>query len=274
AGSGEPLPPRRTWWPGFRRPAEPEPPPAPPPAPNDITAEALADALARSPTPEALRSLVDVSRRWFGWFTRHPSRAFEYPWVAERAGRLRSGHVVDVGAGISPVPLYLTLHGLRVTTVDNSDLIRDPAAGTSDWNEWGFLDYATLQPAIRSVHGDAADLDLPNGSCAAVFSISVLEHVPAATRRRMWPRFAEWLAPGGLLLLTVDLMPGTEHLWNRAAGREVESLDVHGDLDALTVELAAVGLVPAERVDLGGLPGMRTDVTMLEFTKVDSRPRH
>lgn len=272
--SGVPLPPRRAWWPGFSRPAEPEPPPAPPPAPNDITAEALADALARSPTPEALRSLVDVSRRWFGWFTRHPSRAFEYPWVAERAGRLRSGHVVDVGAGISPVPLYLTLHGLRVTTVDNSDLIRDPAAGTSDWNEWGFLDYATLQPAIRSVHGDAADLDLPNGSCAAVFSISVLEHVPAATRRRMWPRFAEWLAPGGLLLLTVDLMPGTEHLWNRAAGREVESLDVHGDLDALTVELAAVGLVPAERVDLGGLPGMRTDVTMLEFTKVDSRPRH
>lgn len=266
------LPARRRWWAGFRRPTAAGPAAAgqasaPAPAPNDIKPEALADALARSPAPEELRSLVDVSRRCFGWFTRHPSRAFEYPWVTGRAARLRSGHVVDVGAGISPVPLALALHGLRVTTVDNSDLFRDPAAGTTGWNEWGFLDYAVFQSAIRSVNGDAADLELPDGSCAAVYSISVLEHVPAATRRRLWPRLAGWLAPGGLLLLTVDVIPGTELLWNRAAGEEVEPTDVHGDLATLSGELAAAGLVAGERVDLRGLSGMRADVAMLEFTK-------
>ncbi|MFM7108219.1 MAG: methyltransferase domain-containing protein [Planctomycetaceae bacterium] len=263
-----PLPPRRTWWPGLARPTAPVLGGAPPAAaPNDVPAAALADALARSPTPRVLQTLVDVSRRRFGWFTRHPSRAFEYPWVVDRLASLRSGAVVDVGAGVSPVPLFLALRGLRVTTVDDSTVVRDPAAGTDGWDEWGFLDYAALDPAIHSFNGDAIDLDLPPGSCAAAYSVSVIEHVPAATRRRLWPRIAAWLAAGGRLLLTIDLEPGTDRLWNRASGREVDPPGTHGDLGALTAELAGTGLVAGQRTDLRGLPGMRADVALLEFTK-------
>jgi len=262
-------PARRRWWP-FGSPPAPGPAPEPPavaPAPNDVTPEALAGALDRSPTPELLQTVVDVSRRRFGWFTRHPSRALEYPWVVARLAGLRGGRVVDVGAGVSPVPLLLALHGLRVTTVDDSTVVRDPALGTTGWDEWGFLDFGRLDPSITSVQGDAADLDLPPGSCAAVYSISVVEHMPAATRRRLWPRLAGWLAPEGSLILTVDLMPGSERLWNRASGQEVEPIALHGDLSALTAELGDLGLRLVEREDLRELPGMRADVALLAFAK-------
>lgn len=258
--------PRRRWWSGWRRP--PMPPPVATPS-NDISADALAGLLERSPTPALLQTIVDISRRRFGWFTRHPSRALEYPWVVGHLARHRGGQAIDVGAGVSPVPLVLALHGLRVITVDDSDVVRDPAAGMDGWDEWGFLDYGSLEPAIHSVHGDAADLEVPAGSCTAVYSISVVEHMPAATRRRLWPKMAGWLVPGGSLLLTVDLQPGMERLWNRAAGRQVEDDDTHGDLAGLIAELAPLGFDLAERVDVRGLPGMRADVAMLAFTKGD-----
>lgn len=264
-----PLPARRRWW-SIRHPPTTALIPPPPAAPNDIPAESLDRALASSPTPAMLQSLVDVSRRRFGWFTRHPSRAFEYPWVASRLGRLRAGAVVDVGAGVSPLPLFLALRGLRPITVDDSTLIRDPAAGMDGWDEWGFLDYARLDPNIRAVNGDAADLDLPDGSCAAAYSVSVVEHMPAVTRRRLWPRLADWLAADAPLVLTVDLIPDTDRLWNRASGHEVEPTEVHGDLAELAQELALHGFDLDERVDLRGLPGMRADVALLAFVK--SRP--
>jgi len=260
---------RRRWWSFGSPPSTPTPAPAAAPTPNDVTAEALAAALERSPTPALLQTVVDVSRRRFGWFTRHPSRAFEYPWVVARLAGRRGSRVVDIGAGVSPVPLLLALHDMRVTTVDDSTLVRDPAGGMAGWDEWGFLDYAALDPAIDSVQGDAADLELPSGSCAAVYSISVVEHMPAATRRRLWPRLAGWLAPGGSLLLTVDLMPGTERLWNRASGQEVEPVEIHGDLPALADELGALGFQLVERADLRALPGMRADVALLAFVKAD-----
>ena len=39
--------------------------------------------------------------------------------------------------------------GAQVVTCDPHDMIRDPAH-RSGWNEWGFLDYAALDPRIAS----------------------------------------------------------------------------------------------------------------------------
>lgn len=239
---------------------------APSPAPaHDIDHSTLEWALERSPGPATLRELVALGRERFGWFSRQVSRAFEYPWVANALIETSGLPVLDIGTGVSPLPLLLAARGVPVVTVDHSTVIRRPGAGETDWNGWGFLDYGALHPAIRSLNVDAADADIPAGSLAAAYSVSVLEHVPARTRRRLWPRIAEWLAPGGRLLLTFDLLPGTDALWNRERGRVVESAAAHGTVDAIVAELAELGFTPVSRETLRDLPGMKADCALLDF---------
>jgi hypothetical protein len=55
-----------------------------------------------------------------------------------------------------------------------------------------------------------------------IYSVSVIEHVPCVVRKAWVRKFAAQLATGGMLLLTVDLSPGTDFLWNLSEGRVVE----------------------------------------------------
>jgi hypothetical protein len=57
----------------------------------------------------------------------------------------------------------------------------------------------------------------------------------------LFGRFRDWLAEGGRLLLTLDLVPGTDELWNFDQGQKVESPDMHGTLAELTRELENAG---------------------------------
>jgi hypothetical protein len=72
--------------------------------------------------------------------------------------------------------------------------------------------------------------DSPPGSLGAAFSVSVIEHIAAEARRLGLARVAEALAPGGPLVVTVDLFPGTKALWNYCVGLGVEPVDKHGTI--------------------------------------------
>lgn len=232
---------------------------------HDIARTDLDWALARVSEPDMLRDLVAVGRERFGWFSRQVSRAFEYPWVAAALADTSRLPVLDIGTGVSPLPVYLARRGAAVVTVDHSPLVRRPGPGSRDWDGWGFLDYASLHPAIRSLNVDAAAADIAPGSLAAAYSVSVLEHVPAEARRQLWPRVARWLAPGGRLLLTLDLVSGTDDLWNRAQGQQVEDPAVHGTVDSIVAELVGLGFTLVTRETLRDLPGMEADCAMLDF---------
>ncbi|MGD0899281.1 MAG: class I SAM-dependent methyltransferase, partial [Thermoguttaceae bacterium] len=208
-----------------------------PPHPNDLSEDLLGWAMARSPWPDILDALVRLSRARFGWFTRHLPRAFEYPWILAQFPFRWGKRVLDIGAGVSPLPLQLAATGARVLTVDSSPLVRQPGRDQQQWNEWGYLDYAALDPRIESHNCDVLQLDLPAGSLDAIYSVSVIEHMPAAIRRGILRAAAEWLKPGGLLLLTVDLVPGQSQLWNLSEGQVVEPAERHGDLAAMEGEL-------------------------------------
>lgn len=190
-------------------------------------------------------------------------RAFEYPWVLCQLPERRGRRILDVGAGVSPLPLQLAATGADVLTVDNSLEVRRPGCDESAWNEWGYLDYAMLDSRVESHNCDILGLDLPTASLDAVYSVSVVEHMPAATRRRLWERIAQWLKPGGRLVLSVDLVPGGLTLWNLAAGQVVEPQAEHGDLPAMESELQSAGFGLHCRELLREMPETRVDCALL-----------
>jgi SAM-dependent methyltransferase len=234
---------------------------------NDIGEEALAVAIDASPFPQLLKALVHLSRGYFGWFSKCPSRAFEYPWLFNEIGGVANKSVLDIGAGVSPLPLLLAKHGARVVTVDNSPVIRNVGQQQNNWTEWGYLDYSHLDGSMSSINKDILSVDLESNSFDCIYSVSVVEHLPASVRREIWHRVTRWLDCDGKLLLTIDLCPGTEQLWNYNMGELVESAGEHSDLPGLKSELSQVGFRLARLELLRGLRGSRTDVALLHLLK-------
>lgn len=234
---------------------------------NDIDRETLELAKRRCHFPGLLDELVGISRKEFGWFTKHLPRSFEYPWVAAHIEQPAGKKILDIGAGVSPLPLYFAAKGAKVTTVDFSPIIREKGKGEKTWNEWGFLDYHTLHSGIDSHNCDVCTLEFPKRSFDVVYSVSVLEHVPAEARRRIFSRIAEWLRPGGDLLLTIDVHPLTQVLWNRNQGMTVEEPTIHGTLAGMVHELRGEGFSLVARQSLRDLPQTAVDCIFLHFVK-------
>jgi len=233
----------------------------------DIGEEGLAAALGKSPTPELLGDLVRLSRERFGWFTRQETRALEIPWVIVAARDISGKQILDIGAGVSPLPLYLAQKGATVKTVDHSEIIRVPGKGQRSWDEWGFLDYELLDSRITSSNEDILAIDLPEGSLDCAYSVSVVEHMPASVRKKIWQRLARWLKKDGVVLLTVDLVPGTDKLWNYSMGKVVEDEKEHGVLEELEAEFREIGFKKEESEFIRGLGKSRVDVCMLRLVR-------
>ncbi len=240
----------------------------------DIGEEGLAWALARSPCPQLLQELVHLSRSHFGWFSKNPARAFEYPWVFTEIGKVVGKSVLDIGAGVSPLPLLLAQGGQRVVTVDDSTIIRKLGQGQEKWNGWGYFDYACLNGNVSSINVDILAASFANYSFDCIYSVSVVEHLPALARRKLWSKVKQWLSRDGVLLLTVDLFPGTEQLWNYNQDKIVESVEEHGDLVALEAELSQVGFSLERRKILCDLRDGRTDCALLRFVQIHKSTGH
>ena len=233
---------------------------------RDISSEDLEVMLALTPYPDALRALVDCAHRRIGFFPAHNPRALEYPWVLMTVpSSLHGLRILDVGAGVNPLPFALAERGAHVTTLDNHPLTRDLQA-RERWNEWGFLDYSTLDPRVSSVRAAYEDFESAT-PFDCIFSVSVIEHLPASVRRAWVRRFSEQQLPGGQLLLTVDLVPETNSLWNVSEGRVVEPLAEHGELDTLVDELSLAGFSVAPTGIVRRIPDSRVDVGFVTATK-------
>ena len=196
--------------------------------------------MAAQPNADLLCHLVELSRSAFGFYPSHFPYTITYPWACERIGQLPEGsRVLDVGAGVSPVPLFLANKGILVDCVDNSRHIRTlPSA--AGWNEWGFLDYGHLHPNLTSHHCDITKF-APATRFDAIYSIAVLAHMPRTIRESTLHRCHDWLRPQGSLLLVIDVIPSTDFIWNRSEGVEVEPPIQHGTIDNVLNQLKRVG---------------------------------
>jgi hypothetical protein len=60
----------------------------------------------------------------------------------------------------------------------------------------------------RFLVGDAADVEIPDGSLGLVFSEDVFEHVHPQSLERVMPKMARWLRPQGLALIRPNVFTG------------------------------------------------------------------
>lgn len=233
-------------------------------APNkhDIGYDDLAWGVAHCPTPALLMDLVTLSRTVLGFFPQTIIRTLEYPWLASRLRDCAGLKVLDVGAGVSALPLWLAAREAHVTTVDNSVIIRTDKDRVT-WNEWGFLDYSEFGDRLSSHNLDILALE-DYSKYDVIYSISVIEHMPASDRRKVIAHIARMLRHGGRLLLTLDLVPGTTDLWPLAAGEVVDLVDPHGNLSDVITEIEAVGFSIFEQTTIRHIPNSRTDIVFLD----------
>lgn len=138
------------------------------------------------------------------------------PLLTEFETYLANGdRVLDLGCGCGvPVAQHLAKR-CQVTGVDISPVQIDRAE--------------KLVPGARFVCGDITELDFPASSFDAIVSFYTVIHVPREQQPEMFRKMARWLAPGGMLMLTVAAVEwtGTEAEWHGAemywshAGRDV-----------------------------------------------------
>ena len=217
--------------------------PTTPRHPRDFGVAALEEVIGRHPTPLRLCDLRLTARRTVAFYPDHAPRLWEYPAVAElvESWTAPGATVIDVGAGVTPLAPYLSGRGYVVDTLDPSPH-RRAWPPQPDWNEWDYVDYAAAGFARHSWNCTLAELPEDHRYDVA-YSVSVIEHLGAAARRELLAELRRRIHPGGLLVLTVDLGRGTDALWNRNRGEEVEEAAVHGTFASLLAELDEAGMV-------------------------------
>ena len=151
----------------------------------------------------------------FGAWTDNPgTRGWEYPWCVRHSGVSAGGlRILDAGCGGSDFPFYLASIGNRVCGVDS---LGSPGGkgqfglNRSLCGKWKVNVELRLEDIRKMTWADR--------SFDRVFCISVLEHLESAQAVSLAMReLGRVLAPGGLLVVTVDylldgeVLPGLDY---------------------------------------------------------------
>lgn len=207
---------------------------------NDMDNIHIESVLQEHPQPDEFLNAVAASRTVFGWYTKHFPRVFEYPWILSELGyKIKNISIAEFGAGLSPLPLILSQRGASVTTIDfGPELFIDE---TRSRNEWGYFNYASFDSDIKSINGNLDKNTLSKESIDVWYSVSVVEHMPAEDRRKVFRNMSYSLKTGGKILLTVDVCKNSDFLWNVNQGKEVENKLIHGTVSTIPEELQELG---------------------------------
>ncbi len=233
--------------------------------PRDYKGSTLTPLIGRHPDPVLLLALRLHARRTTGFYPDHAPRLWEYPVVAGLLmEQLPPGsRLVDVGAGVTPLAPFLTSRGYLVDTVDPSETRRSWPP-QPDWNEWDFLDYGSVGLAHRSWNCTLGELPV-RPPYDGMYSVSVIEHVPAVVRRALLSEISQRTRPGGMVVLTIDLVRGEEALWNRNLGIEVEEPGEHGSFRDVVGEGSDVGLELVDRQIVRSWGDTNVDIGLLHL---------
>jgi hypothetical protein len=234
--------------------------------PYDMPEAILQSATAASDRPDILRQLVAISRETFGYYANHYAHTINHVWAATRLSSLCPGaRVLDIGAGLSSLPIWLASRGLQVDCVDGSPMIRTSPAAPDwlDWDEWGFFDYATLGPNLSAHHCEIGAFNPPN-TYDAIYSMGSLAAMHSTDWQWALASSRTWLNAGGILLLAVGLLRGTYSMWNFGYGVEAEPVATHGKVCDIEHHLVKSGFSVREMRLLRNVMNSRTDLLFIE----------
>ncbi|NKQ54459.1 class I SAM-dependent methyltransferase [Amycolatopsis sp. K13G38] len=145
------------------------------------------------------------------------------PYLARETGHLRPGTALDAGCGRGAEARWLAAHGWRVTAVDISAAALAKAAGrTAEQITWIEADLTEWTPTER--------FDLVTTSYAH----------PAMPQLAFYRRIADWVAPGGTLLI-VGHLHEAGHGHHPPPEATVTAEGITAGLDAATWEIDTAG---------------------------------
>jgi SAM-dependent methyltransferase len=176
-----------------RRPAPSSPPspgrPHAPPSPR----RPLAPSSPPSPRSVVAAGYDALGPRYHSWSAGSPVRL---TYVSRVLDRLRPGSVVvDLGCGPGDPATRLLAADHHVLGVDVS-LVQLRLA-------------AAAAPSALLVRADITEFSLRPGSVDAVVSFYALGHLPPSAHASLFAAVSTWLRPGGLLLTSTPVLPGS-----------------------------------------------------------------
>jgi ubiquinone/menaquinone biosynthesis C-methylase UbiE len=182
--------------------------------------------------------LKRVSRKWVENPLDQWSRKWEYPYVEtqlesmlDSGGQHSGATVLDVGSGLSFFPFSIASRhrDWDLYCLDNDPLYLAPASR--------LLSASGLQN-IHFVQSDVVSLPFPTGSLDAIYSVSVMEHLP--DWQHALDELCRVLRPGGSMVLTFDVsLDGNRPLTVKLSLALLRSLASSATVDEEKLQIAS-----------------------------------
>jgi len=173
-------------------------------------------------------SLVGSQRPPQGFYpSQHWSRVYEYPWaiehLTESLGAIKGKKILDIGSGISPLPVYLARHGAEVTCIDTHPVglpgVKSIEMDARKWRGQNKFDAITCISTAEHIPGVnlaklfkqwICELDMPGLSGHLFASIDIPLHSPYGVDPMMFADLIGWLCGS----CTLPRFPGYEKMLN------------------------------------------------------------
>jgi len=217
------------------------------------TIHQLVNRLPGSSSKALLRS--SEMRRMLGPFAfqqNTTTRTYEFPWAYDQLSNLGPSRILEIGGALSGLQFVLAKDGHEV---HNIDPFFDYGAGAYDVDP--IAEHASLNRTFgTSVELHRATLPEANltGTFAAAVCISTIEHLSPDDIEATLKSVMQLLAPGGLLVLTIDLFLNLDPFCSRATNEWGSNASVAWIDDILGYEMVA-----GDRRELHGYEEFSTD---------------
>ncbi len=227
--------------------------------------ETLTEYLDRLPervrTPILRNPRLNRTRGPFAFQPNTSTRGYEYPWAFHQVHELGPSRVLEIGGALSGLQFVLAKSGHEVHNVD-------PFLdyGTGQYETDPIVEHAALNRSFGThvvLHRSTLPEANLTGQFSAVLCISTIEHLSEEDIASTLARAKEVLAPGGLLVLTVDLFLNLEPFSDRKTNQWGNNTSI-----AWLEELVGFEMVVGIRSELYGYPEILGDKDLVSFRGV------